>query len=290
MGRNAILLLDKAAGVTSFDCLGRIKREINRKTGHCGTLDKFASGLMVVLCGCYTHLVPVFMGLDKTYEALIEFGKTTDTLDPEGAVMQTAPVPSYDAVLHAVTELTGSLMQVPPVYSAIHVDGKRSYQMARSGQGADLPPRPVTIHEAAVLSWDSPYLRIRLHVSKGTYIRSWARDLGEKCGSCAYVKELRRTEIGPFSVSEIPQQFGNEGGILNGGEDLLLRLPGTSVVEICGEETFKASNGYLKKSVLEKLPEGGRFALLRDSGRTVCICSVEDKKIICQVRGGAENE
>ena len=284
MGRNAILLLDKAAGVPSFDCLGRIKREINRKTGHCGTLDKFASGLMVVLCGCYTHLVPVFMGLDKTYEALIEFGKTTDTLDPEGAVLRTAEVPSYETILHAVSELTGSLMQVPPVYSAIHVDGKRSYKMARSGQGADLPPRPVTIHEAAVLSWDSPYLRIRLHVSKGTYIRSWARDLGEKCGSCAYVKELRRTDIGPFSVSETTD------GFLNGGEDLLLRLPGTSVVEISGEETFKASNGYLKKSVLEKFPQEGRFAVLRDSGRTVCICSVEDRKIICQVRGEAENE
>ncbi|MBR6347636.1 MAG: tRNA pseudouridine(55) synthase TruB [Spirochaetales bacterium] len=284
MGRNAILLLDKAAGVTSFDCLGRIKREINRKTGHCGTLDKFASGLMVVLCGCYTHLVPVFMGLDKTYEALIEFGKTTDTLDPEGAVLRTAEVPSYETILHAVSELTGSLMQVPPVYSAIHVDGKRSYKMARSGQGADLPPRLVTIHEATVLSWDSPYLRIRLHVSKGTYIRSWARDLGEKCGSCAYVKELRRTDIGPFSVSETTD------GVLNGGEDLLLRLPGTSVVEISGEETFKASNGYLKKSVLEKFPQEGRFAVLRDSGRTVCICSVEDRKIICQVRGEAENE
>ena len=284
MGRNAILLLDKAAGVTSFDCLGRIKREINRKTGHCGTLDKFASGLMVVLCGCYTHLVPVFMGLDKTYEALIEFGKTTDTLDPEGAVLRTAEVPSYETILHAVSELTGSLMQVPPLYSAIHVDGKRSYKMARSGQGADLPPRPVTIHEAAVLSWDSPYLRIRLHVSKGTYIRSWARDLGEKCGSCAYVKELRRTDIGPFSVSETTD------GFLNGGEDLLLRLPGTSVVEISGEETFKASNGYLKKSVLEKFPQEGRFAILRDSDMTVCICSVEDRKIICQVRGEAENE
>lgn len=284
MGRNAILLLDKAAGVTSFDCLGRIKREINRKTGHCGTLDKFASGLMVVLCGCFTHLVPVFMGLDKTYEAMIEFGKTTDTLDPEGAVLRTAEVPSYETILHAVSELTGSLMQVPPVYSAIHVDGKRSYKMARSGQGADLPPRLVTIHEATVLSWDSPYLRIRLHVSKGTYIRSWARDLGEKCGSCAYVKELRRTDIGPFSVSETTD------GVLNGGEDLLLRLPGTSVVEISGEETFKASNGYLKKSVLEKFPQEGRFAVLRDSGRTVCICSVEDRKIICQVRGEVENE
>jgi tRNA U55 pseudouridine synthase TruB len=135
-----------------------------------------------------------------------------------------------------------------------------------------------------VLSWDSPYLRIRLHVSKGTYIRSWARDLGEKCGSCAYVKELRRTDIGPFSVSETTD------GFLNGGEDLLLRLPGTSVVEISGEETFKASNGYLKKSVLEKFPQEGRFAVMRDSGRTVCICSVEDRKIICQVRGEAENE
>ena len=94
MGRNAIILVDKGEGITSFDCLGRIKRNVNKKTGHCGTLDKFAHGLMIVLCGSYTHMVPAFMGLDKTYEAVIEFGRMTDTLDPEGEVIETSPVPS----------------------------------------------------------------------------------------------------------------------------------------------------------------------------------------------------
>ncbi|MBQ4501809.1 MAG: tRNA pseudouridine(55) synthase TruB, partial [Spirochaetales bacterium] len=130
MGRNAVILVDKGEGITSFDCLGRIKRNVNKKTGHCGTLDKFAHGLMIVLCGSYTHMVPAFMGLDKTYEAEIEFGRMTDTLDPEGEVVETSPVPSEEVILSAVRRLTGVQMQLPPVYSAIHVNGKRSYQMA----------------------------------------------------------------------------------------------------------------------------------------------------------------
>ncbi|MBO4409752.1 MAG: tRNA pseudouridine(55) synthase TruB [Spirochaetales bacterium] len=288
MGRNAILLADKAAGVTSFDCLGRIKREINRKSGHCGTLDKFAHGLMIVLCGCYTHLVPAFMGLDKTYEALIEFGRTTDTLDPEGEVIQTGPVPSFEAVSAAVSALTGPQMQVPPIYSALHVDGKRSYRMARSGQEVDLPPRSVIIHEAEILSWEAPFLKIRLHVSKGTYIRSYARDIGRLCGSCAYVKELYRTQIGPFSVSEaLPAADGFAGKVPesgNIGEALLERLPGMAALDVSPEEAFKASNGYLKGSVLQRFPEGCRYVVLKDAGKTVCVCSAEERKIICQVR------
>ena len=288
MGKDAILLVDKREGITSFDCLGRIKREINRKTGHCGTLDKFAHGLMIVLCGCYTHLVPVFMGMDKTYEALIEFGRMTSTLDPEGDVIETADVPDEQTVRKAVGSLVGNLVQVPPVYSAIHINGKRSYQLARSGkEDTLLEGRNVTVHSAQILSWDSPYLKVRLNVSKGTYIRSYARDLGHMCNSCAYVKELYRTQIGPFSVSDAKDH--DDTAALSGmgnGEELLHRLDGCIEVEVSEEEAFKASNGYVKSSVRERIPQGSSFALLRREGRTVCIYSVREGRILCQVGNG----
>ena len=285
-GRNAVLLVDKAEGITSFDCLSRIKRNVNKKTGHCGTLDKFAHGLLVVLCGCYTHMVPAFMGLDKTYEAVIEFGKMTDTLDPEGEVMETAPVPSEETVRKAVSEMVGPMDQVPPVYSAIHVNGKRSYQMARDGKTEpQLEARPIVIHSAEILSWEAPYLTVRLHVSKGTYIRSYARDIGHACGSCAYVKSLYRTKIGPFSIDEA-FRFDDEASMSMplGAEELLSRLPGCTSLEISEEEAFKAANGYVLPSVKKAIDPASSFVLLKNGGKTICIYSMREGRIMCQVR------
>ena len=285
-GRNAVLLVDKAEGITSFDCLSRIKRNVNKKTGHCGTLDKFAHGLLVVLCGCYTHMVPAFMGLDKTYEAVIEFGKMTDTLDPEGEVIETAPVPSEEAVRKAVEAMTGPIDQVPPVYSAIHVNGKRSYQMAREGKTEPkLEARPVVIRSAEILAWEEPFLTVRLNVSKGTYIRSYARDIGHACGSCAYVKSLYRIKIGPFSVDEAFRFDDTQSMSMPlSAEDFLSRLPGCVSLEISDAEAFKASNGYVMPSVKKALGPEASFALLKNGGKTICIYSVRDRRIMCQVR------
>ena len=285
-GRNAVLLVDKAEGITSFDCLSRIKRNINKKTGHCGTLDKFAHGLLVVLCGCYTHMVPAFMGLDKTYEAVIEFGKMTDTLDPEGEVVETADVPSEEAIRKAVSDMVGPIDQVPPLYSAIHVNGKRSYQMARDGkQEPELQARPIVIHSAEILAWNAPFLTVRLHVSKGTYIRSYARDIGHACGSCAYVKSLYRTKIGPFSVDEAFRFDDTQSmSMPPGAEELLSRLPGCMSLEISDEEAFKAANGYVMPSVKKAMDPASSFVLLKNGGKTICIYSVRDGRIMCQVR------
>ncbi len=299
-GKNAVILIDKASGITSFDCLGRVKRLVNKKTGHCGTLDKFAHGLLIVLCGSYTHLVPAFMGMDKTYEATIEFGKSTDTLDPEGVIFETGAVPSFDEVTKAVQSLIGPLQQIPPAYSAIHINGKRSYQMARSMKESVqvselLPARPVTIHEASIISYDAPYLKVRLRVSKGTYIRSYARDLGHLCNSCAYVKELYRTSIGPYSIDEAIAFDDVEAlSSVDLGFDLVKRIPGTVSVEVSEEEAFKLSNGYVLKSVLSKIPEDATFALFMCSEAPVCLYSAKEKKIICQLSSqeaqGAKNE
>ena len=285
MGRNAIILVDKGEGITSFDCLGRIKRNVNKKTGHCGTLDKFAHGLMIVLCGSYTHMVPAFMGLDKTYEAVIEFGRMTDTLDPEGEVIETSPVPSEEVVISAVRRLTGEQMQLPPVYSAIHVNGKRSYQMARAGASdVGLSPRLINIYSAQVLLWEAPFLTVRLHVSKGTYIRSFARDLGHMCSSSAYVKSLYRTQIGPFRVEDAVG-FDDENALASipEGREFLRMLPGSIEVEIDETEAFKAANGYVKGSVKDRIPSGSSYAILMNGGSPVCVYSIRENKIICQV-------
>ena len=298
MGKNAVILLDKASGITSFDCLGRVKRLVNKKTGHCGTLDKFAHGLLIALCGSYTHLVPAFMGMDKTYEATLEFGKSTDTLDPEGVVFETGPVPTLETVTKAVQSLVGPIQQIPPAYSAIHVNGKRCYQMARSMKEsvqviADLPPRPVTIFSATIISYEAPFLKVRLRVSKGTYIRSYARDLGHLCGSCAYVKELYRTSIGPFEIKDAVSYDDSQAlASVDGGLDKIQRIPGTVCVEVSDLEAFKLSNGYVLESVLSKLSmiprpsrpsENAVFALLMNSGSPVCLYSLKEKKIICQM-------
>ena len=288
MGKNAVLLVDKGEGITSFDCLGRIKRNINIKTGHCGTLDKFAHGLMIVLCGSYTHLVPVFIGMDKTYEALIEFGRMTVTLDPEGEVIEEAEIPDEETVREAVGRLVGPQVQIPPAYSAIHINGKRSYQMARDGEtGLELKGRDVNIFSADIISYEKPYLKVRLHVSKGTYIRSYARDLGHMCGSCAYVKELYRTQIGPFDISEAIR-YDDESAMKTTGdaEALIKRIPGCGELELDDSEAFKAANGYVMKSVKERIPDRTRFVIFRNHGRSMCIYSVHDGHILCQVRDG----
>ena len=205
------VLLRKPDGVTSFSTLRYVKRYVNKKTGHCGTLDKFATGLLIACCGSFTKKVSMLTGLDKVYRATIEFGRETDTLDPEGEVVKTGEIPSFEVIEAGVRSLTGKMDQVPPVFSAIHVDGKRSYELARKGVEVEMKSRPVEIYSANVVEWKDPYLTVELHVSKGTYVRSWARDLGAACSSCAYLTALERTKIGPFSVDEAVDWDNIEG-------------------------------------------------------------------------------
>ncbi|MGX8685955.1 MAG: tRNA pseudouridine(55) synthase TruB [Spirochaetales bacterium] len=200
--KSTAVLLRKEAGVTSFSSLRFVKKNINKKTGHCGTLDKFATGLLIACCGKFTKKVPLLTGMDKVYRAVIKFGEETTTLDPEGEVIKTAQVPSFEVIEKQVYSMVGELDQIPPVFSAIHVDGKRSYELARKGQTVEMKSRKIKIYSAKILDWNSPYLTVELHVSKGTYIRSYARDLGEACLSCGYLTALERTKIGPFSLEE----------------------------------------------------------------------------------------
>ena len=189
----AVLLVDKAAGITSHDVVARVRRERDAKTGHAGTLDPFATGLLIVLVGREaTKEQARFMELPKSYLATARFGAVSTTADPEGEITETGVVPE-----HELTLPTGTLRQQPPAYSAVKVAGERAYRRARRGEQLQMPPRIVEVHRFAELWREGERAGFEIECSSGTYIRSLIADLGD-----AYCEELRRTAIGPFSVGE----------------------------------------------------------------------------------------
>jgi len=201
--KHGLLLLNKEAGVTSFDSLTTVKRTFaTGKVGHTGTLDKFASGLLLVLVGKGVKLIPLFSNCAKEYTADILFGEETDTLDPEGAVIAKGELPSREAIEAVLESFRGEILQTPPAYSAKHINGRRSYELAREGKEPEMKKQQVTIHELEFVSWASPIGRIRVRVSSGTYIRSLARDIALAAGTRARLSALRRDMVGPFRLED----------------------------------------------------------------------------------------
>jgi len=203
----AVLLLDKPAGPTSFGCVARVRSALGGrrvKVGHAGTLDPFATGLLVLLAGRATRLAPYLVGLDKRYRTVVQLGVRSDTGDPEGALEQSdAPLPGAAALAAAAAELVGSLAQVPPATSAIKIGGQRAYALARAGHDVEMPVREVVVHALEVVAYDASAGRavLDVHCSKGTYVRALARDLGEALGCGAYCAELRRLAVGLLDVA-----------------------------------------------------------------------------------------
>ena len=201
---SGLLLLRKQPGITSFDSLRDIKRALGTgKAGHTGTLDKFAEGLLLVLTGRALKLSRWFTHCDKQYEGMICFGAETDTLDPEGAIIAAAPLPSREAVELALAQFRGDIMQAPPAYSAVHIDGERASVLARRGDAPEMSKRPVHIFRLELLSWDPPYAQIFAHCSSGTYIRSLARDIALAAGSRAHLTALLRTKVAGFGLEDV---------------------------------------------------------------------------------------
>jgi len=207
---SGLAAIEKRAGLTSFAALGPLKRGLGTgKVGHAGTLDRFATGLLVVLVGGYSRLAPYFTALDKRYSALVRFGSETSTLDPEGEVVAEAPPPSLAKLESVLPAFRGPILQAPPAYSAIHLDGKRAYERVLAGEEVEMAPRPVVIHELELLSYDGRDARLSVRCSSGTYIRSLARDLALAAGSRASLAALERGAIGPILLSEavLPEDF-----------------------------------------------------------------------------------
>lgn len=197
-----ILLVDKPKGKTSFSLVSALRRLTNiQKIGHAGTLDPFATGLMIMLVGQkFTRESNTFLNHDKEYIGRILLGRATDTYDCEGQITHESPhIPTLSDIETALKEFQGTIQQIPPMFSAKKVKGQKLYDLARRGIEIERQPVPVTI-TTLLLSYDYPYLDIRVIASKGTYVRSIAQDLGLKLGCYGHLQELRRTRSGPFSI------------------------------------------------------------------------------------------
>lgn len=204
-------VLDKPAGISSAKALYAVKRALPRKAkvGHAGTLDPFATGVLVVLMGRATKTCERIMGLPKRYEATIRFGQTTDTLDPEGDVTA-GPEPCDLTIKRLSAELArmvGPIDQIPPAFSAMKVQGRRAYDLARSGQAVELPARQVMLYEAEVVEVSGFEARIRICCGRGFYVRSLARDLAARMETLGYLTALRRTGVGPFTAERASGSF-----------------------------------------------------------------------------------
>ncbi|MBN2240428.1 MAG: tRNA pseudouridine(55) synthase TruB [Dehalococcoidales bacterium] len=200
---DGILNINKDQGLSSYSIVSSVKRLTGeRKAGHAGTLDPAASGVLPVCLGRATRVSEYLMSYPKTYQAEVEFGKTTDTYDIEGTVTSENDPSEVDIhhIREILADLTGEIQQVPPAYSALKFKGKPYYQLARSGQEINIQSRPVTIYSIEVTNWQSPVLTIDVTCGKGTYIRSLAHDLGQAAGCGAYMKSLIRQKYGMFSI------------------------------------------------------------------------------------------
>ncbi len=202
---DGVLLVDKPSEHTSHDVIARLRGMLRtRKIGHAGTLDPMATGLLIVLVGRATRVSQFIISLDKEYEGTIELGKTTDSQDADGQVMETRPVPDLTEadIAAAVKGFLGDQYQMPPMYSAIKIGGVPLYKKARKGEDVEREPRFIRVMSWDVLGYEAPRIRFRLRCSKGTYVRTLAHDLGTKLGCGAHLCALRRTATDRFNVAQ----------------------------------------------------------------------------------------
>jgi tRNA pseudouridine55 synthase len=201
---NGLLVVNKPTGPTSHDVVYKIRKwSGERRAGHTGTLDPLASGVLVVCLGIATRISEYLIGGDKQYRALIRFGQTTDTYDTEGEVINQHPVELTLSDIEAALEgFRGPIRQIPPAFSAVQINGRRAYDLARKGQRPDLTPRTVTIHALSICDWRPPDLTLDVTCSAGTYIRSLAHDLGERLGCGGHLAGLTRTAASGFTLAE----------------------------------------------------------------------------------------
>lgn len=216
--KGSVLLIDKPADWSSFDVVKKIRNLLRQKlgvkkikVGHAGTLDPLATGLMILCTGKATRDIESYQDMPKEYEAAFRLGQTTPSYDLETEVDGEYPTEhiTNDLILKTIQDFTGESVQVPPIFSAKRLGGKRAYEFARQGREMEMEPVKITMHELELLGFEGTYLRLRILCSKGTYIRALARDFGEAMGSGAYLADLRRTAIGHFSVkdAQTPKKF-----------------------------------------------------------------------------------
>jgi tRNA pseudouridine55 synthase len=295
------ICLDKPLDLTSTDAVSRVRRAFNaQKAGHAGTLDPLASGILPIALGEATKTVPYLMEADKTYRFTIAWGETTASFDREGAVTARSDVrPTEAAIRAALPAFVGEIQQVPPMFSAIKVDGERAYDLAREGIEVELKARTVRVDRCELVEVTADHDTLEVDCGKGTYIRAIVRDLAEMLGACGHVSALRRTRVGRFSLDnaitlENLQEMAHRGA---GSEAILpveTALDDIPVLAITNEDVFKLKQGRpivlvprqveaLKARLVPKIIGG------EDASRTVSAMSEGKVVALCELRAGRLN-
>jgi tRNA pseudouridine55 synthase len=277
---SGILLVDKPGGITSALVVRRLARLLGKpKCGHLGTLDPMATGLLVVCVGNATKLVPYYGSGRKSYLAEVTFGTRTSTDDAEGDVAATAPLPEdlQRSVDEALPRFVGTIKQVPPVFCAVKIKGRRLYKMARQGIDVEVPERTVTIYDLSAATTEQGTVALEVTCSAGTYIRSLARDLGQACGSEAHLSSLRRTMSTPFSIEgALPYErlMEDSAGAAQAIKPVETWLPDLTVVQLSEQEEVDIRFGRAIERAVETDQD---VVLISPSGKLVAIGDAQKK-------------
>lgn len=286
--------LDKPYDFGSTQAVGRVRRIFNaQKAGHAGTLDPLATGILPIALGEATKTVSFLMDADKAYRFTIEWGRTTASFDREGATTATSDVrPTIAQVEAVLPEFVGDILQVPPAFSAIKVDGERAYDLARAGETVELRARQVSIYSARVIEApDADHIEIEVACGKGTYVRAIVRDIAERLGACAHVSALRRTRVGPFDEAsaitlELLEDLGHKARCLEALLPVETALDDIPELAVTAEDAFKLKQGrpiVLVPRQLEalkaRLNPGTRTVSAMEGGSIVALCEMRAGKL-----------
>ena len=281
--REGLILLNKPTGVTSFQALRPVKQLLPRKTkvGHTGTLDQFATGLLPVLAGKATRLVRIFSSFDKSYRGVIRLGEESDTLDPESEARTVGAPPDRETLERAVSTFLGTIRQIPPAYSAVHIDGERAYRRVMRGETVEIPSREVTIYSFDLIAYDPPDATVEVHCSKGTYVRALARDLAASCGTGAYLRSLSRTTVGPYTLAEAEQEVTENA--FQTLEEIVERLPNIRSVVVTPVVAQRVANGAKLRPLIGAEEWAGAdpyVAIRRDDGTVVAVADSDFRYVL----------
>ena len=286
--------LDKPYDFGSTQAVGRVRRIFNaQKAGHAGTLDPLATGILPIALGEATKTVSFLMDADKAYRFTIEWGRTTASFDREGATTATSDVrPTPEQVAAVLPEFIGDILQVPPAFSAVKVDGERAYDLARAGETVELKAREISIYSARVVDApDADHVEIAVECGKGTYVRAIVRDIAERLGACAHVSALRRTRVGPFDEDsaitlELLEDLGHKARCLEALLPVETALDDIPELAVTTEDAFKLKQGRpivlvpRQVEVLKaRLSPGTRTVSAMEGGSIVALCEMRAGKL-----------
>ena len=292
------LVLDKPIGLSSTTAVSRVRRLFNaQKAGHAGTLDPLATGVLAVALGEATKTVPFAMDGEKLYRFAARWGEARNTDDAEGEVTQRSDVrPTEAEILAQIPHFTGDILQVPPAFSAIKVQGERAYDLARDGEEFSLEPRTISIREAQLVEIpDADHAVFELSCGKGSYVRAWVRDMAIALGTCGHVTELRRLRVGPFGIEaaislENLEALGHSPAALEHLRPIATALDGIPALAVTGQDSMRLRSGnpiLIRPPHFARLVEGAPEAATDFQGLTVLLSTAQGEPVaLAQVAQG----